>query len=119
MRFPSTDDLESALLSQARLDRRDASLGFAERNGARVHGVVTEDEVVIVRDGRADNKLRVGSSLEFDWVVRGLEGRQVAFPKLVGDRHGARAQRRPRGPCVLRVAGSASALLPSIAPRGS
>ena len=69
MRFPSTDDLESALLSQPRLDRRDASLGFAESNGARVHGVVAEDEVVSVRDGRADNELRVGSSLEVDGIV--------------------------------------------------
>ena len=92
MSIPFDDDLESALLSQARLDRRDASLGFAERSGARVHGVVAEDEVVIVRNGRADNKLRIGSGLEFHWIVGGLEGRQVAFPKLVRDRHDARAQ---------------------------
>ena len=47
--FDVGDDLKSALLNQARSDRRDPSL--AECISARVYGVVAKDEVVIVPDG--------------------------------------------------------------------
>ena len=80
IRFGLGDDLKSALLNQARSDRRDTSLALAECISARVYGVVAKDEVVIVPGGRADNKLRIGSSRELDRVVRGLERRQVAVP---------------------------------------
>ena len=49
--FNVGDDLKSALLNQARSDRRDPSLSLAECISARVYGVVAKDEVVIVPDG--------------------------------------------------------------------
>ena len=42
-----------SLPNQARLDRRDPSLGFTQRLDACVHGVGAEDKVVIMRDSRA------------------------------------------------------------------
>src|ERR1700730_18684884 len=63
-----------ALPNQARLDRRDPSLGFTQRLGACAHGVGAQDEVVIMRDSRAKYKLCIGLSLEFDRGGRRPEG---------------------------------------------
>jgi len=52
-----------------------------------VHRVIAQHEVVIVRKQPSDDKLRVGLSLDLDGFVRRLEGRQVALPKRVGNRH--------------------------------
>src|ERR1700730_15559699 len=82
------EDLKSAPLNQARPQRGDARLAFAECRGARMDGVGAKDEVVPVRNGRADNKLGIGSSLELDGVVRRLEGRQIALSKVLGNRNG-------------------------------
>src|ERR1700730_4667305 len=49
-----------ALLNQARLDRRDPSLGFTQRLDACVHGVGAQDKVVIMRDSRANYELCIG-----------------------------------------------------------
>src|ERR1700730_8240351 len=52
---------ESALLNQARLDRRDPRLGLTQRLGACMHGVGTQDKVVIMRHSRAKDELCIGS----------------------------------------------------------
>jgi len=52
-------DLKPALLNQPRLDRGDACLAFAQGIGAGVHGVIAEDEVVVVAHGRAEDELRI------------------------------------------------------------
>src|ERR1700688_3774359 len=78
-----------ALLNQARLDRRDPSLGFTQRLGACVHGVGAQDEVVIMRDCRAKYELCIGLGLESDRGVRWPEGHQLALLQLVRDQNGA------------------------------
>jgi hypothetical protein len=108
------DGLEAALLSQARSDRCDASLALAECIGAGVNGVVAKDEVVIVRNGRADDELRVGSGRELDGTVRGLEGGEIALAEVVGHRNGAFPHGGPEdGVCGRRLVAPALALLQS------
>src|SRR5882672_11947738 len=78
--------LQTAFLNEALLDRRDVRLGIAQRGGRCVDRVGAENEVVLVRDGRAENEFSVGPRLELDRFVRRLESRQVAAPQLVGNR---------------------------------
>src|SRR5712692_10776243 len=78
-----------SLPNQARLDRRDLSLGFTQRLDACVHGMGAEDKVVIMRDSRAKYELCIGLGLEFDRGVRRPEGHQLALLQLVRDQNGA------------------------------
>src|SRR5258708_3012761 len=61
--------LQTALLNEVFPDRRDVCLSIAQRVCRRVNRVVAEDEIVLVRRGRAENKLCVGPRLEFDRFV--------------------------------------------------
>ena len=76
-------------LNEARPHRRNVRLGIAQRGGRGVDRVGAEDEIVLVRDGRAENEFSVGPRLELDRLARRLESRQVAVPQLVGNRYGA------------------------------
>jgi hypothetical protein len=52
--------LQTAFLNEALLDRRDVRLGIAKRVRRRVDRVVPQDEIVLVRSGRAENELGIG-----------------------------------------------------------
>src|SRR5260221_8956221 len=46
-------------------------------------GVVPQDEIVLVRSGRAENELGIGQRFEFDRLARRLESRELPVPQLV------------------------------------
>src|SRR6267378_602573 len=81
--------LQTAFLNEVRPNRRNMRLRTAQRAGRCVDRVGAEDEIVLVRDGRAENKFSVGPRLELDRFARRLESPQVAMPQLVGNRYGA------------------------------
>jgi hypothetical protein len=58
--------LQTPFLKEARPNRRKVRLGVAQRGGRCVDRVRAEDEIVIVRDGRAENEFSVGEGLELD-----------------------------------------------------
>jgi hypothetical protein len=51
--------LQTAFLNELRPNRRDVRLGIAQRGGRCVDRVGAEDEIVLVRDGRAENEFSV------------------------------------------------------------
>ena len=110
--------LEAAFLNKARPDRRDPRLTFAQRVRAGVYRVVAQYEIVFVRSGGSENELRIGLRLEFDPVVRRLEGRQVACVKFVRNRDDPYAQGDPKD-SVPRGRFVPSDCLPSGARRGN
>src|SRR6266850_5387897 len=81
--------LQTAFLNEARTDRRDVRLSVAQRGGCCVDRVGAEDEIVLVRDGRAENEFGVSPRLELHSVARRLERRQVALSQFAGNRYGA------------------------------
>jgi hypothetical protein len=81
--------LQTAFLNEALFDQRYVRLGIAQRGVRRVDRVRAEDEVILVRGGRAENEFSVAPRLELDRFARWLESRQVAAPQLVGNRYGA------------------------------
>src|SRR5713226_5517892 len=87
--------LQTAFLNKALFDRRDVRLGIAKRVRRRVDRVVAEDEIVPVRNGRAENELGTGHCFEFDRPVRWLESREVPALQLVWNRDDARGDRGP------------------------
>src|SRR5216684_963700 len=87
--------LKPAFLNKALFDRRDVRLGIAKRVRRRVDRVIAEDEIVLVRNGRAENELGIGHCFEFDRLVRWLESREVPALQLVWNRHDARGDRGP------------------------
>ena len=72
--------LQTAFLNEALLDRRDVRLGIAKRVRRRVDRVVPQDEIVLVRSGRAENELGIGQRHEFHRFARRLESREVPVP---------------------------------------
>jgi hypothetical protein len=64
-------------------------LGIVQRGGRRVDRVGPEHEVILVRDGGAENKFSVGPRFEFHCFARRLESRQLALLQLVGNRYAA------------------------------
>ena len=54
-------------------------LGFAgrERLSAGVDRVVAEEEIVLVRSSRAENKFAIGERFEFDSFARSLESGEI------------------------------------------
>src|SRR5712664_3791582 len=87
--------LQTAFLNKALFDRRDVRLGIAKRVRRRVDRVVAEDEIVLVRSGRAENELAIGRRFEFDRFARWLESREVPVPQFVRNRHDARCDGGP------------------------
>src|SRR5713101_6233311 len=87
--------LKPAFLNKALFDRRDVRLGIAKRVRRRVDRVVAEDEIVLVRSGRAENELAIGQRFEFDRFARWLESREVPVPQFVRNRHDARCDGGP------------------------
>src|SRR5713226_7368677 len=87
--------LQTAFLNKALFDRRDVRLGIAKRVRRRVDRVVAEDEIVLVRSGRAENELAIGQRFEFDRFARWLESREVPVPQFVRNRHNARCDGGP------------------------
>ena len=77
---PEQVRLLEPFVNGARPNRRKVRLGIAQRGGRCVDRVGAEDEVILVRDGRAENEFSVGSRLEPDCFARWLESRQVAAP---------------------------------------
>jgi hypothetical protein len=77
-------------------------LALAQSVGRRVDRVVAEDEIMLVRSGRAENEFGIGQRFEFDRFTRRLEGRELPMPQFV--RRGQDA--RGRGTIVkLRIVG--------------
>ena len=52
--------LEAAFLNEASPNRLNGRLGLAQRGGPRVHRAVAQDEIVPVREGRAENEFGIG-----------------------------------------------------------
>jgi hypothetical protein len=75
--------LQTAFLNEARPDRRNVRLGIAKSVRRRMDRVVPEDEIVLVRSGRAKNELGIGQRFEFDRFARRLESREVPVPQFV------------------------------------
>jgi hypothetical protein len=75
--------LQTAFLNEARPDRRNVRLGVAKRVRRGMDRVVPQDEIVLVRSGRAENELGIGQCFEFDRFARRLESREVPVPQLV------------------------------------
>ena len=65
--------LQAALLNEARPDRRNVRLGIAKRLRRCMDRVAPQDEIVLVRSGRAENELGLGQRFEFDRLARRLE----------------------------------------------
>ena len=55
-------------------------LALAKCARRRVDRVVAEEEIVLVRSGRAENELAIGERLEFDRFARWLESREIPVP---------------------------------------
>jgi hypothetical protein len=70
-------------------------LGVAKRVRPRMDRVVPQDEIVLVRSGRAENELGIGQRFEFDRFARRLESREVPVPKFVRRRQDARCDGDP------------------------
>ena len=87
--------LQTAFLNEALLDRRDVRLGIAKRVRRRVDRVVPQDEIVLVRSGRAENELGIGQRHEFHRFARRLESREVPVPQFVRRRQEARCDGDP------------------------
>ena len=66
MCFPERVCLQTAFLNQACPNCRKVHLGIAQRGGRCVDRVGAEDEIVLVRGGRADNEFSIGARLELD-----------------------------------------------------
>src|SRR5207253_11356007 len=89
--------LQTAFLNEALLDRRDVRLAIAKSFRRRVNRVVAGDEVVLVRNGRAENELAIGQRVEVDRVARRFEGGEVPVPQGVRRRQDARGDGGPGG----------------------
>jgi hypothetical protein len=87
--------LQTAFLSEARPDRRNVRLGIAKRVRRRMDRVVPQDEIVLVRSGRAENEPGIGQRFEFDRFARRLESREVPVPQFVRRRQDARCDGDP------------------------
>jgi hypothetical protein len=75
--------LQTALLNEARPDRRNVGLGIANRALRCMDRVVPEDEIVFVWNGRAENELGIGQRFEFDRVARRLASCEVSVSQFV------------------------------------
>jgi len=64
-------------------------LGIAKRDRRRMDRVMPQDEIVLVRSGRAENELGIGQRFEFDRFARRLESREVPVPQFVRRRQDA------------------------------
>src|SRR5260370_28497574 len=87
--------LQTAFLNEAPPDRRDVPLGIAKRVRRRVDRGVAEDEIVLVRSGRAKHELAIRQRFEFDRFARWLESRELPVSQFVRNRHDARCDRGP------------------------
>jgi hypothetical protein len=87
--------LQTAFLNEARPDRRNVRLGIAKRVRRRMDRVVPQDEIVLVRSGRAENELGIGQRFEFDRFARRLESREVPVSQFVRRRQDARCDGDP------------------------
>ena len=94
--------LQTSVLNEALLDRRDVSLSVTQRVCRRVDRVGAEDEIVLVRRGRAENKLAVDQRLELDHFVRRLEYYEFSAPQFVRRRQDARCYGGPEDGVDLR-----------------
>ena len=66
MLSPERQRLQTTFSNEAPPNRRDVRLTITKRSRRRVDRVVTEDEIVLVRSGRAENKFRITQRFEFD-----------------------------------------------------
>src|SRR5258707_14489294 len=64
--FSPSKCLQTAFLNEAPFDQRDVRLGIAQRGRRCVDRVRAEDEVILVRGGRAENEFSVPPRLELD-----------------------------------------------------
>ena len=87
--------LQTASLNEARPDRRNVRLGIATRVRRRIDRVVSQDEIVLVRSGRAKNELGIGQGVEFDRFALRLESREVPVPQFVRRRQDTRCDGDP------------------------
>jgi hypothetical protein len=58
--------LQTAFLNEACPDSRNVRLAIAQRVRRRADRVIAEDEIVLVRRGRAQNELGIGERFEVD-----------------------------------------------------
>jgi hypothetical protein len=81
--------LQTAFLNEVRPDRRNVRLGIAKRVRRRVDRVLPQDEIVLVRSGRAENELGIGQRFEFHRFARRLESREIPVPQFIRRRQNA------------------------------
>src|SRR6185295_4758098 len=74
----------------------DVRLSVAQRGGCRVDRVGADDEIVLVRDGRAENEFCVSPRLELHRFTRRFESHEVAVFQLVGNRYGSGCDGGPK-----------------------
>src|ERR1700674_6059935 len=89
------DPIQTAFLNEAFLDRRDVRLAIAKRVRRRVDRVIAEDQIVLVRSGRAENELGIGQRLEFNPFARRVESRKLSVPQFIRRRQDARCDGGP------------------------
>src|SRR5437016_11124656 len=92
---PGASALQTAFFNEALPDRRNVRLGIAKRLRRCVDRVVAEDEIVLVRSGRAENELGIRQRFEFDRFARRLESREIPVPQFLRRRQDARCDGDP------------------------
>jgi hypothetical protein len=86
---PGEVSLWTAVLSEAGPDRRNVRFRIVKRGWRRMDRVVAQDEIVLVRGGRAENEFGIVPRFEFDSLARPPESREVAVPQFVRRRQSA------------------------------